>query len=145
MIVIKHPLTRDEYKAYYTLRYRILRQPWGQAKGTEKDDYEPISQHFMAVDDKTGEIVGVAKLFEREPGIAWMSHLAVIQDRQRQGIGKLLVNTVEETARQQGFTKIGALSRLNTTAYFEKFGYSIKDLPAPYFGAVQVVWMEKSL
>lgn len=145
MIQIKVPQTRDEFKAYYDLRYKVLRAPWGQPKGTEKDDYEPVSQHFMAVNDTAGEVVGVVKLFEKEPGVGWFSHLAVASNFQRQGIGNQLMQLVEKEARNRGFKLLGCFSRLNTTAYFEKAGYRIAGLPTHYFGTTQVVWMEKEL
>lgn len=145
MIVIQSPTTRDEFKAYYDLRYRVLREPWGQPRGTEKDDYEPLSQHFMAVREDTREIVGVVKLFEKEPGVGWFSHLAVAPAYQKKGIGKMLVAHVEEEARKRGFRVLGCYARLNTTNYFEKLGYRIAGLPTHYFGTTQVVWMQKDL
>jgi len=145
MIIIKTPYTKDDFKAYYALRYRVLREPFGQAKGTEKDDFEPISQHFMAIDDTTGEIVGVVKLFEKEEGVGQFSHMAVLETRQHQGIGQILINTVEDASRVTGFKVLGAMSRLTSTKYFEKFGYRITGLPAHYFGTTQIVWMEKPL
>jgi len=36
MIIIKSPQTRDEFKAYYALRYHVLREPLGLPHGTEK-------------------------------------------------------------------------------------------------------------
>ncbi len=71
MIEIRSPHTREDFKAYYDLRYRVLREPWGLPRGTEKDDYEPISQHFMAVDTETGEILGVVKTV-REKNREWV-------------------------------------------------------------------------
>lgn len=144
-MIVKSPVTRDDFKAYYELRYKVLRQPWGLPRGTEKDDYEPISQHFMAVNEETGELLGCVKLFEKEAGTAWVSHLAVSDKYQRKGIGKFLLTHVEELARNQGFKSIGCLSRLNTTDYFEKAGYVVSGLPTHYFGTTQVVWMEKQL
>jgi N-acetylglutamate synthase-like GNAT family acetyltransferase len=145
MISIKVPKTREEFKAYYELRYRVLRAPWGQPKDTEKDDYEPISQHFMAVDEETGKIVGVVKVFEKSNGIGWFSHLAVDPGFQRRGIGLKLILAVEAVAKENGYTILGCMSRLNTTAYFEKRGFSIAGFPSNYFGTTQVVWMEKEL
>ncbi len=145
MIKITSPKTREDFKAYYDLRYKVLRESWGMQRGTEKDDFEPISEHYMAVDDATGEIVGVVKLFEKEPGIGWFSHLAVKDSRQHHGIGRLLLNFVEQKAREKGYTALGCLSRLNTTAFFEKEGYKVVGLPVHYLGTTQVVWMEKSL
>jgi GNAT superfamily N-acetyltransferase len=145
MIQIVSPKTREDFKTYYDIRYKVLREPWAQPKGTEKDDFEPISQHFMAVDEATGKIVGVIKLMEKEPGVGWFSHMAVVPSLQRKGIGKLLLKHVEEEAKRQGQKTLGCLSRLNTTAYFEKAGYMINGMPSHYFGTTQVVWMEKKL
>lgn len=145
MINIKIPRTREDFKAYYDLRYRVLRQPWGQVKDTEKDDYEPISQHFMAVDEDSGDIVGVVKVFEKSPGMGWVSHLAVDYKYQKKGIGKMLLQAVELASRESGYKILGCMSRLNTTAYFEKLGFQIVGLPTQYFGTTQVVWMEKPI
>ncbi len=41
MYTIKTPSTHDEFKAYYALRYKVLSEPWGHPKGTEKDDLNP--------------------------------------------------------------------------------------------------------
>lgn len=145
MIKIISPETREDFKTYYDFRYKVLREPWGMSKGTEKDDYEPISRHFMAVDESTGEVIGVVKLFEKEPGIGWFSHLGVVPSHQHEGVGKLLLNYIEGEARKSGYTILGCMSRLNTTKYFEKFGYKINGMPSHYFGTTQVVWMEKPL
>ena len=86
MITITIPKTREDFKAYYELRYKVLRAPWGQPKDTEKDDYEPISQHFMAIDDENGKIVGVIKMFEKTEGVGWVSHLAIDPGYQKKGV-----------------------------------------------------------
>ncbi len=144
MATIKTPTTKEDFKAYYALRYKVLREPWGHPKGTEKDDYEPISVHFMAVDDN-GEVIGVAKLFEKVPGVGHFSHLAVDPQHQRIGIGSLLVQAVETRARELGYASLGTMSRVTATAYFEKHGYQVTEIPAPHLGTTHLVWMEKKL
>ncbi len=145
MIKIVSPRTREEFKAYYELRFKELREPWGLQKGTEKDDFEPISQHFMAVDEATKRVVGVVKLMEKEVGVGWFSHMAVVSNFQHKGVGKQLLNHVEQEARSKGYVTLGCMARLNTTEYFEKAGYRINGLPSHYIGTTQVVWMEKKL
>src|SRR6266540_3894129 len=98
MFTIKTLTTHDDFKAYYALRYKVLSEPWGYPKGTEKDDYEPISEHFMAVNEK-----------DKEAG--HISHLAVAPDYQRKGIGRLLLKAVEERARARGFRALGTMAR----------------------------------
>jgi GNAT superfamily N-acetyltransferase len=143
VIAIKRPQTNADFKEYYNLRYQVLREPYGQLKGTEKDDYEPLSEHFMAVDETTGAVVGVVKLYEKEPGV--ISHLCVAKELQGRGIGRALVQAAETVARQRGFAKVGSTSRLTATKFFEKYGYHIAGLPAIHFGTVHMVWMEKDL
>lgn len=145
MIAIKIPKTREDFKAYYDLRYRVLREPWGQPKDTEKDDYEPISQHYMAVNVESGKVVGVIKMFEKAEGVGWVSHLAIDPAYQKKGLGKLLMETVEQAAREKGYRILGCMSRLNTTAYFEQLGFQAAGLPTQYFGTQQVLWMEKEI
>jgi N-acetylglutamate synthase-like GNAT family acetyltransferase len=144
MITIKTPTTREHFKAYYALRYRVLREPGGHPKGTEKDDYEPISDHFMAVNE-TGEIVGAVKLYEKAPGVGHLSHLVVAPEYQHKGIGRMLLEFVEKRAREKGFTTLGAMSRVTATAYFEKNGFRIAELPTIHLGTIHLVWMEKKL
>ena len=145
MSVIKIPKSRDDFKAYYALRYKVLREPWGHPKGTEKDDFEAISEHFMAVAEKTGEILGVIKLFEKEAGVGQVSHLAVATEHQHKGVGKFLVEAVEARAREHGFKTLGAMVRVTATVFFEKHGYHIAGLPVPHLGTTHLVWMEKPL
>ena len=144
MITIKSPSTRDEFKAYYALRYKVLREPWGHPKGTEKDDYEPISEHFMAVNEK-GEVLGVVKLFEKAEGVGHISHLAVLADQQHKGIGRQLLETVERRAHERGFHTLGTMARVTATAYFERHGFHVAGIPTPHLGTTHLVWMEKAL
>jgi len=144
MYTIKTPKSRDDFKAYYALRYRVLREPFGYPKGTEKDDYEPISEHFMAISEN-GEVVGVAKLYEKAEGVGHVSHLAVAPDYQHKGIGHLLLQTMEQRAREKGFKIIGTTARTTASAYFERFGFRVVGIPTPHLGTTHLVWMEKSL
>jgi len=144
MFTIKTPTTHDDFKAYYALRYRVLREPWGHPKGTEKDDYEPISEHFMAL-NADGELVGVVKLFEKTERVGQISHLAVAPEHQHKGIGHLLLETVEQRARARGFHTLGLMARATATAYFQKLGFQIVGMPAPHLGTIHMVWMEKNL
>lgn len=144
MYTIKTPVTHDDFKVYYALRYKVLREPWGHPKGTEKDDYEPISEHFMALNEK-GEVVGVVKLYAKTDRIAHISHLAVSPDFQHKGVGRLLLETVEQRARVRGFHTLGTMARVTATVYFQKYGFRIVGMPTPHLGTIHLVWMEKTL
>ena len=40
-MIIRSPSQTSEYNAYYSLRWQVLRAPWKQAKGSEKDELYP--------------------------------------------------------------------------------------------------------
>lgn len=145
MIVITVPETKEDFKKYYALRYHVLRKPIGQVKGTEKDDYEPISHHYQAIDDQTGEIIGVIKLYEKEPGVAQFSHIAVDEHHQHQGIGRMLVEHVEKQARELGFHSIGSVTRVTASEFYKRCGYQVKGYSSPLFDRIPTFWMEKDL
>ncbi len=42
-VKICKPLTKEEFKKYYDLRWKVLRKPWKQPKGSEKDEREKES------------------------------------------------------------------------------------------------------
>lgn len=144
MFTIKTPITGDDFKAYYALRYRVLREPWGHPKGTEKDDYEPISEHFMAVNEKN-EVVGVVKLYKKTEQVGHVSHLAVAPEHQHRGIGRMLLETVEQRARLLGLCSLTTMARATATVYFEKYGFQVVSIPAPHLGTTHLVRMEKRL
>ena len=144
MVTIKAPTTREDFKAYYALRYKVLREPFGHPKGTEKDDYEPISEHFMAVNEN-GNVLGVVKLDEKSEGVGHISHLAVAPEYQHKGIGHQLLETAEQRARERGFHILGTMARVTATAYFEKNGFHVAGIPTPHLEITHVVWMEKEL
>ena len=52
-IIVIEPQTPEEFKQYFSLRYEILRKPWGQPKGSERDEGEETSIHRMIIDNKT--------------------------------------------------------------------------------------------
>ena len=144
MITITSPVTKEQFKAYYALRYKVLREPSGHPKGTEKDDYEPISEHFMAVSD-SGEVLAVVKLYEKNPEVGHFSHLVVAPDFQHQGLGRRLIEHLENRAREKGYKILGTSTRVTATAFFEKAGFHITELPTLHLGTIHMVWMEKKI
>ena len=144
MITITSPVTKEQFKAYYALRYKVLREPSGHPKGTEKDDYEPISEHFMAVND-FGEVLGVVKLYEKNPEVGHFSHLVVSPEHQHKGLGRRLIEHLENRAREKGYKILGTSTRVTATAFFEKAGFHITELPTLHLGTIHMVWMEKKI
>jgi len=120
MLIITYPKTQLETDEYYHLRWKILREPWGQPLGSEKDDMENKSKHFIAVINKV--IVAVSRL-HLEDSIAFIRYMAVDTPYQKQGIGKKLLNHVENVAKQMDTTTIRLNAREDYLGFYLKNGY----------------------
>lgn len=137
------PSTQDEFDQYYDLRWRVLRAPWGQQRGTEKDDEEDIAFHLMAIDNK--QALGVARLQTISPTEAQLRYMAVDTDYNGRGIGKAIVETMEEHARNNNIHSIMLHARENAVGFYEKMGFKIQQKSYLLFDCIQHYVMKKEL
>ena len=76
MYKCRAPKNKAELAQYYHLRWQVLRQPWQQPKGSEKDDLEAQSYHRVIVDDMDN-IVGVGRLHKSSQYEAQIRYMAI--------------------------------------------------------------------
>ena len=57
---LRSPEGPDEFDQYYDLRWRILRAPWQQPRGSEQDEWEDEAVHVAAF--ISGKLVGTGRL-----------------------------------------------------------------------------------
>ncbi|WP_457642410.1 N-acetyltransferase [Persephonella sp.] len=85
--------------------------------------YEHIRDFFVYEID--GQIVGVSSLHIFWEDLAEIKSLAILPEYQNKGIGKKLVATCIEDAKQLGIKKVFALTYV--PGFFEKLGFKIVD------------------
>ena len=138
---IREPKSAAEWTSYYALRYRVLRQPWNQPLGSERDDYEFDHMHFAAFDDN--EIVGVGRLDFIEPTSRQIRFMAVEPNVQSKGIGAGLMRRMEAEAWDSGAIEIILHARENALGFYEKLGYVSVEPSHLLFGEIQHFLMKK--
>ncbi len=137
------PSTPEDFEQYFELRYRILRQPWGEAKGSEVDDDEDNSYHLMAVEGD--RVVGVARLQFPEPGSAQLRYMAVDDHYQGKGIGKQIMQQMEAYARGKNTQTLFLHARENAVGFYLHLGYGIIETSYLLFNTIQHYRMIKKL
>ena len=142
---IIEPNTSDEFKIYYNLRYEVLRKPWFQPKGSERDDDDATSLHRMIIDEPNGKAVAVGRLQFNTIEEAQIRYMAVSDDYQGMGYGSKMVNVLDDIAREKGSRKIILQSRGNAVKFYEKNGYKIIEKSYLLFDEIQHWLMEKEL
>ena len=81
--------------------------------------YENIRDFFVY--EKDGKILGCAALHVAWEDLAEIKSLAVLESKQKQKIGSLLINAVFEDAKKLKVKRIFALTYV--PSFFEKFGF----------------------
>ena len=143
MLITRIPETPQEWEQYYQLRYTVLREPWGQLKGSEVLKDEDQSDHVMVIDSETQEIVGVARMQTNTPTQGQVRCVAVAHHTQGQGVGKLLMKYLEELAQQKGIKEIVLDARENAVKFYLSIGYEIFEESYLLFGEIQHWEMRK--
>ena len=142
---IIEPTASEEFKKYYNLRYEVLRKPWLQPKGSERDEEEETSLHRMIIDEPNGKAVAVGRLQFNTIEEAQIRYMAVSDDYQGMGYGSKIVKALDNIAREKGSRKIILQSRENAVKFYEKNGYKIIEKSYLLFDEIQHWLMEKEL
>ena len=140
-MIIKSPKTKEEFFKYYDLRWRILRAPWNQPKGSEQDELEGQSIHIMVVEND--EVIGIGRAHFNSDEVAQLRYMAVNEDWQGKGVGKLILDELEKRVVEKGAKKIILHARDNAVKFYEKHGYKVVKLSHTLFGVIPHFLMEK--
>lgn len=143
MLTIRKPVSSREWEQYYDLRFKVLREPWGQLKGSEVLSDEDHSDHAMVVDSESGKIVGVARMQTNTSLQGQVRCVAVSPESQGKGVGKLLMSYLEEIAQQRCFEEIILDARENAVAFYLSIGYGIIGESYLLFGVIPHFKMRK--
>ena len=145
---IKQAETEDELKAYYQLRWKILRAPCNQPAGSEVDELEEQCFHIMATaenEDGEEEVIGVARLQFNSDTEAQLRYMAVAGKYERKGIGRQLMNAMEQYSESSGCRNIVLDAREPAVAFYQKLGYRLIEKSYLLFGEIQHFRMQKEL
>jgi ribosomal protein S18 acetylase RimI-like enzyme len=143
-MIITQPQTSGEYEKYYDLRWRILRAPWNQPKGSEKDDKEEKAIHVMICENE-GIPVGVGRAHFNTDNEAQIRYMAVEENQRGKGIGALVLGELEKRAKEKGARFVMLNARDTAIKFYEKHGYKIIKEAHTLFGSIPHSEMRKVL
>ena len=144
MLQISKPETPEQWGEYFDLRWRVLRAPWDQPRGSEKDEFDEIADH-VAVRDQEGRLLGIGRLHLNNEKEAQIRYMATEEDCRGLGVGRVIINKLEELARARGVERIVLNARDNVVGFYLRFGYTVIGPGPTLFGKVKHSKMEKRL
>jgi predicted GNAT family N-acyltransferase len=140
----RSPRTPDEWENYFDLRWRVLRAPWNQPRGSEKDDHEKESEHFMIV-GSASRALAVGRLHFNTPAEAQIRFMAVDPQSQGHGLGSLVLKECELRARAAGATSIVLNARDDVQGFYFRHGFVVVGPGETIFSTIKHVRMRKDL
>lgn len=119
-LIIKEPESDDELRRYYNFRWKMLREPWQQPEGSEKDNQEETAFHRMVV--QSDIVIGVGRLhFEND--YAQIRYMAVDPQYSKQGIGTSILESLEAIVTNSAIATIVLHARETAVDFYLKQGY----------------------
>jgi|JI10StandDraft_1071094.scaffolds.fasta_scaffold577858_2 N-acetylglutamate synthase-like GNAT family acetyltransferase len=143
---IKSPASQEDWVNYFQLRWQVLRAPWQQPIGSEKDDLEfnDTTFHAMAISENN-EILGVARLHLLPQNIAQVRYMAVSDITQGMGVGSQLLKYLENIAKSNEVKKVFLQSRENAVEFYKKHDYVVVQKSFLMYDQIQHYLMEKDI
>ena len=142
---IIEPKSTEEYRKYYNLRYVVLRKPWHQPIGSEKDESEGLSIHRMIICEETGDALAVGRLQFNSDDESQIRYMAVAEDFQGRGLGSQIISTLEDIARKKNIRRMILQARGNAVQFYKNNDYEIIKKTHLLFGEIQHWLMSKDL
>lgn len=143
MIEVKKPVSEQDWDAYYDLRYRILREPLGKERGSERNEGDETGVHFTLVENN--ELIAVARLDSVDETVCQARFVAVESHLQGKGYGRKIMTALENEALNLGYQKLILHARDYALPFYERLGYTLVGPSYKLFDVLQHFEMFKIL
>ncbi len=138
------PATPAQFDEYFDLRWRVLRAPWNQPRGSERDEFDAAADHVTAR-DPAGRLVGIGRLHMGDGGEARIRYMATEADCRGRGVGRAVLKRLEQRAAAHGASRIVLNAREPAAGFYARAGYRVAGPGPTLFGEIRHLRMEKRL
>jgi len=138
---VRSPQTEKEWEDYYDLRYRILREPLGKPRGSEKNEGDIKGVHLALYDQE--ELRAIARLDQAEPKISQTRFVAVDASTRGKGYGRIIMEAAEQKSQEMGNDKMILHARDYSLDFYLKIGYTNIEKSHKLYDVLQHYLMEK--
>ena len=141
---IFQPVSSNDMDTYFHFRWKLLRAPWNQPIGSEKDELEDSAFHIMATNDQD-IIVGVGRIHTIDITTAQIRYMAVSPENRNQGIGSMIINTLELQARSENISKLILNARDSAIGFYQRHSYQSIGKAHTLYNQISHTQMQKEL
>jgi predicted GNAT family N-acyltransferase len=143
-VEVRCPQSDEEFERYYELRWQVLRAPWGQPRGSERDELDASAEHAF-IQSEEGAVLATGRLHFNSAEEAQIRYMAVAEAARGQGLGRRIAEYLEGIARERGAQAIVLNARETVEGFYATMGYEVICEGPTMFGSVAHVRMRKPL
>lgn len=121
---LRTPRTDEEWRAFHAIRRKVLFENRGKAEAYNEnhpDDCKPGNHPLVLV--YGGEIIGVLRI-DVSGRLALLRRVAVRDDLQRLGHGRVLLRLAEAFAKTEGCDELRSNAAVEAVGFYERCGYT---------------------
>ena len=143
IVVSRIDINDAKYPQVYNLREEILRKPIGLS--LKHENLSADAQNAILIAEHEGAVVGCVMLYPiADEEKIKLRQMAVYDEWQGKGIGKLLVDAAEAYAKEKGYISIILHARKVAEGFYKRLGYYTTSSEFTEVGIPHVV-MEKDV
>src|SRR4249920_1357602 len=107
---VRPPNTDAEWASYRNLRWRVLRAPWNQPLAPDAGEDQEDQVHAM-IAGPSGTALAVGRIIFKSSGEAQVRSMATDESHRGKGLGRRIIEYLEQEARHRGVTAISLNAR----------------------------------
>lgn len=126
---LRRPANDEEWRAFHAIRRKVLFENRGKGESyveNHPDDSAPGNHPLILI--YKSDVVGVMRLDVAE-AVAWLRRVAIREDLQRVGHGRVLLRLAEAFAKAQGCDEMKTNAAVESVGFYEGCGYE-RDVDA---------------
>jgi len=121
---LRRPDNDDEWRAFHDIRRKVLFENRGKVDAYIENhpDDSKLGNHPLVLIYK-GDVIGVIRI-DISPTVAWLRRVAVREELQRLGHGRVLLRLAEAFAKAKGCTEVRSNAAVEAVGFYECCGYA---------------------
>lgn len=120
----------DEYETSIDIRNEAFRKPWGlDIRDEDLTGDKDMDMFGGYLGDK---MIATIFLTEDDEETARIKSVAILEEYRRKGLGRYLMEYVENIARERGYKKVNLMGRVSVEGFYNKLGYKTIGEPFDY-------------
>ena len=126
---LRTPASDEEWRAFHAIRRKVLFENRGKGESyieNHPDDSARGNHPLILIYE--GDVIGVLRIDVVEAE-AWLRRVAIREDLQRAGHGRVLLRLAEAFARTQGCNEMRTNAAVESVGFYERCGYT-RDIAA---------------